>query len=72
MLVFAGPEIITELMRRHITANDHVAMDQPEYQQHYDEYEAWDNETQRRIAELEVRREALTAKRGKLNLTGDG
>ena len=32
----------------------------------YDEYEARYQETQRRISEVEARREALTAKRGKL------
>jgi len=58
--------IITELMQRHITANAHVVMDQAEYQRQYDEYEARYNETKRRIAEVEVHREALTAKRGKL------
>ena len=35
-------------------------------QQQYDEYKARYNETQRCIEELEARREALTAKRGKL------
>ena len=58
--------IITELMQRHITANAHVVMDQAEYQRQYDEYEARYNETKRRIAEVEVHRDALTAKRGKL------
>ena len=59
-------EIITELMQRHISANAHVAIDQAEYQRQYDEYEARFHEAQRRIAEAEAHREALTAKRGKL------
>lgn len=59
-------EIIMELMQRHISANAQVAMDQAEYQRQYDEYEARYRETLRRISEVEARREALTAKRGKL------
>lgn len=59
-------EIITGFMQRHISVNAHVAMDQGEYQRQYDEYEARFNDTQRRIAEAEAHREALTAKRGKL------
>ena len=59
-------EIITELMQRHISANAHVAIDQTEYQRQYDEYEARFNDTQRRIAEAEAHREALTTKRRKL------
>ena len=59
-------EIITGLMQRLISANAQVAMDQAEYQRQYDEYEARNNETQRRIAEVDARREGLTAKRGKL------
>ena len=57
-------EIVAELMQRHISANAHVAMGQAEYQRQYDEYEARFNDTQRRIAEAEAYREALTAKRG--------
>jgi len=37
----------------------------PWYQRQYDEYKARYHETQQRIAEVEKRREALTAKRGK-------
>lgn len=59
-------EIITEFMKRHISTNAHVTIDQAEYQRQYDEYEARYNEAQRRISEAEAHREALTAKRGKL------
>lgn len=59
-------EIITELMQRHISTNAHVVIDQTEYQQQYDDYEARFIETKQRITEVETRREALTAKYGKL------
>ena len=59
-------EIITGLMQRHISANAQVAMNQAEYQRQYDDYEARYHEAQRRIADVEAHREALTAKRGKL------
>lgn len=62
----AEMEIVTELMQRHISANAHVAMDQTEYQRQFDGYESRFNEIQRRLAEMEAEREAMTAKRGQI------
>lgn len=53
-------EIITEHMKRHITANAHMAVIHAEYQRQYVEYEVRFHEVQRRISE--ARCETVTAK----------
>lgn len=59
-------EILTGLMQRHISANAHTAPDQAEYQRQYDEYAARFEATRRRINEVGEQREALIAKRGRI------
>ena len=59
-------EIITGLMQRHISANAHSALNQTEYQRQYDEYAARFEATRSRINEAGEQREALIAKRGRI------
>ena len=59
-------EILAELMQRHISANARVVLDQAEYQRQYDEYESRFLEIQRRMADIEAEREAMTARRGQI------
>ena len=53
-------------MQRHISANAHSALDQVEYQRHYDEYAARFEATRSRIDKVGEQREVLTAKRGRI------
>lgn len=59
-------EIVTGFMQRHISANAHSALDQAEYQRQYDEYAARFEATKSRINEVTEQREALIAKRGRI------
>ena len=59
-------EVVTGLMQRHISANAHSVLDQAEYQRQYDEYSARFEATRSRINEVSEQREALIAKRGRL------
>ena len=59
-------EVMTGLMQRHISANAHSALDQAEYQRQYNKYADRFETTQRRINEVSEQREALVAKRGRL------
>ena len=59
-------EVVTGLMQRHISANAHSALDQVEYQRQYDEYAARFEATRSRINEVSEQREALIAKRGRI------
>ena len=59
-------EVVTGLMQRHISANAHSALDQAEYQRQYDEHTARFEATRRRINEVSEQREALVAKRGRI------
>ncbi len=59
-------EVVTGLMQRHISANAHSALDQAEYQRQYDEYAAQFEATRNRINEVGEQREAVIAKRGRI------
>ena len=59
-------EVVTGFMQRHISANAHSALDQVEYQRQYDEYAARFEATRNRISEVSEQREALIAKRGRI------
>lgn len=59
-------EVVTGLMQRHISTNAHSALDQAEYQQQYDDYAARFKATRGRINEVSEQREALIAKRGRI------
>ena len=59
-------EVVTGLMQRHISANAHSALDQAEHQRQYDEYAARFEATRSRINAVGEHREALIAKRGRI------
>lgn len=59
-------DVVTGLMQRHISANAHSALDQTEYQRQYDEFAARFEATRSRINDVNEQREALIAKRGRL------
>ena len=59
-------EVVTSLMQRHISANAHSALDQADYQRQYGEYAARFGVTRNRINEVGEQREALIAKRGRI------
>ena len=59
-------EVVTGLMQRHISVNAHSALDQVEYQLQYDEYAARSEATRSRISKVGEQREALIAKRGRI------
>ena len=59
-------EVVTGIMQRHISANAHSALDQTEYQRQYDEYAARFEATRSQLDSISEQREALIAKRGRL------
>ena len=62
----ADLEVVTGLMQRHISANAHSALVQTEYQRQYDEYTARFETTRDQLHAINEQREALIAKRGRL------